>query len=170
MQRRSMKSMPSIGPPDPEWRGRSPPLLLRVIATERRCVMKEMGKTMVATVGATSSFLFGGWSTGITILAVLALLDYVTGMLAGFYEKKLSSKIGSKGILKKLGMFFVIGMCHLVDVLLGTEDMLRDGAVFFYVANECLSIAENAGRMGIRIPAPMKRAIQLLHDKTEKEN
>lgn len=131
--------------------------------------MKEIIKAAVAALGAVTSFLFGGWSTGLAILGVLALIDFVTGTLAGFYEKKLSSKIGSRGILKKVGMVFVIAMCHLVDILLGTEDMLRDGAILFYAANECISIAENAGRMGIRIPAPMKRAIQILHDRTERE-
>ncbi|WP_245888274.1 phage holin family protein [Laceyella sediminis] len=126
-------------------------------------------KTTVAMTGAAASYIFGGWSTGLIVLGILVCIDFVTGLLAGFYEKKLSSQIGSKGILRKFGMIWVIAMCHLLDVLLGTENLLRDGAVFFYAANECLSITENAGRMGLQLPGPIEKAIQVLQEKTDKK-
>ncbi|MBD1372580.1 phage holin family protein [Hazenella sp. IB182357] len=127
--------------------------------------MTESFKWIIGTVGMWLSFLLGGWSQALMVLVVFMCIDFLTGILAGFYERKLSSKVGSKGLIKKIGMILIISICHFLDQILETGDMLRDGAVFFYCVNECISIIENAGRMGIKIPAVLQRAIEVLAEK-----
>lgn len=127
-------------------------------------------KGIVAIAGGLSSFLFGNWSQVLTVLFILMIVDYLTGMMAGYVTKELSSKVGFKGILRKVGMVIVVGVGHGMDIALGTmgwgtENLIRDGGIFFYLANESLSILENLGRAKVPIPEPLRKAIVLLEEK-----
>lgn len=125
-------------------------------------------KTIIGIGGSAASFLWGGWSSILTTLLVLVGIDYVTGTLASATEKKLSSATGLRGITRKTLIFAIIAVANMVDQMIGTENMLRDGTIFFYAANEVLSILENCGRIGLPIPPKIREAIELLQEK-EKE-
>lgn len=118
-------------------------------------------------IGGFIGFLWGGWSTLLQILIFFAVVDYLTGFLAAGVEGKLKSTIGFRGIAKKVMLFFMVAVAHQIDVVLGDNHMFRDATIFFYIANELLSIIENAGRIGIYVPEPLKKAVQILKSKGE---
>ena len=124
-------------------------------------------KTGAAAVGAVVGYLFGE-STGLLLaLFWLVVIDYVSGLAAGYTEKTLSSKIGFKGIIKKVMFFIMVALAHQVDSALGTRNMFRDATIVFYMANELLSIFENAGRMGVPVPERLAQAVEVLKGKSK---
>ena len=130
--------------------------------------MENFFKAVIAVGGSIISFLFGGWSSLLTILLAFVVLDYVTGVLAAAKEGKLNSEVGLWGIARKVAIFAVIAVAHLVDSALGDAHLFRDAAIFFYLANELLSIIENTGRTGVPIPEKLKGAVEVLRGKEEK--
>lgn len=113
-------------------------------------------------LGALGGYLFGGWSALLSILLAFVITDYVTGIMAGYVEGKLSSKIGFKAIPKKIMIFVLVAVAHLIDTSLGENHLFRDATIFFYISNELISILENAGRIGVPVPEQLKQAIQVL--------
>jgi toxin secretion/phage lysis holin len=83
--------------------------------------------------------LFGGWSVLLQILVAFVIIDYLSGLLASGVEGKLSSKIGFKGIAKKLMIFCLVASGHLVDKAVGQGHLISDSIIFFYLGNELLS-------------------------------
>lgn len=122
-------------------------------------------KSAVAAGGAAISYFYGGWSALLQVLLAFVVIDYVTGVLASAMEGKLSSAIGAKGIAKKVLIFVIVAVAHLVDTSLGEAHVFRDATIFFYLANELLSILENAGRVGLPIPPMITKAVQVLQGK-----
>ena len=130
--------------------------------------METTIKWAAAVGGGIASFLFGGWSVALQTLLIFVAIDYLTGVIAAGKEGKLSSNVGLKGIAKKVMTFFVVAVAHQVDLLLGDGHVFRDATVTFYIANEAISILENAGRIGVPIPEKIHQAIEILKGK-EKE-
>jgi toxin secretion/phage lysis holin len=122
-------------------------------------------KPVVAVSGAAASYLFGGWSSLLSILLTFVVFDYVTGFVAAAKEGKLNSEVGAWGIAKKVGVFAIVAAAHLVDTALGDAHLFRDAAIFFFLANELLSVIENAGRIGGPSPPVMQRAVEVLRGK-----
>lgn len=123
-------------------------------------------KAIVAGAGATTGYLFGGWSTLLQVLLVFVIIDYLTGMLASGIDGRLSSKVGFRGIAKKVMIFIIVAVAHMVDKAMGGEmSMVMDATIFFYIANELLSITENAGKIGIPIPEKLLNAVEVLKGK-----
>ncbi|EKN64864.1 phage holin family protein [Schinkia azotoformans] len=132
--------------------------------------MEQLGsflKFFIAIGGSIVSFLYGGLDSLLMIFTGLVVIDYVSGLLASSTEGKLSSQVGFKGIAKKIMIFALIAVAHFVDQLLGNNHLIRDATIFFYMANELLSIIENAGRLGIPIPGFLKNAVNLLRNKSK---
>src|SRR5690606_32556064 len=128
--------------------------------------MDKIFQFIVAFGGATASFLFGGWSALLSILLAFVVIDYLTGIIAAGVEGKLNSTVGLKGIAKKVAVFFVVAAAHMLDTALGYDGhVLRDATIFFYIANEALSILENVGRIGLPIPSVLQKAIDILNEK-----
>lgn len=127
--------------------------------------------TLGAMLGASFSFIVGGIDTPITWLIVLCIADYITGMIAAFKTGKWSSNTGFKGIIKKVIMFLLIGLCVAIDTTTKTN-MLRDIAIFSYSLNEAGSILENIDRMGFSkyIPSFIKNGIEQLKNKENDKN
>ena len=130
--------------------------------------MENLYKSLIAAGGAAASYLFGGWSALLSVLLTFVVLDYITGFLAAAKEGKLNSEVGLWGIAKKVAIFFVVAVAHLVDTALGDAHLFRDAAIFFYLANELLSITENTGRLGVPIPTAIQRAVEVLRGKGER--
>lgn len=124
-------------------------------------------KTICGFGGALASYLFGGWSALLGILLSFVIIDYITGVVAAGIEGELNSSIGLKGIAKKVGIFVIVAVAHLVDKTLGDAHVFRDATIFFYLANELLSVIENAGRFGLPMPEVLQKAIEVLKGKGE---
>jgi len=118
-------------------------------------------------VGAVVAFTFGGWSQLLSIFLVVILIDYITGVLAAIKDKTgLNSKIGFWGITRKALMFIVILLAHQMDILIGQDlGVVKSGAIYFYMANELISITENYGRLGLPLPNKVTRIIKILKNK-----
>lgn len=111
-------------------------------------------------LGGVIGMMFGGKSVVLGVLLAFTVADYVTGLLAGGTTVGLSSKVGFKGIAKKIVIFIVVAVAHGADLVLGSNDMFRDAAIFFYIANEVISILENASRMDVLVPNKLQEAIK----------
>jgi toxin secretion/phage lysis holin len=125
----------------------------------------KIGSTVT---GATVGYLFGGWDALLQILLVFVCIDYISGLLASGVEGRLSSKVGFKGIAKKVMIFALVAVAHMIDKALGESHIFRDSVIFFYLGNELISILENAGRTGLPVPDQIKSAVQVLKGKGEK--
>ncbi|MFC5471778.1 holin family protein [Cohnella suwonensis] len=120
---------------------------------------------LCALFGAAFSFSFGTWTESLTFLLVLMAIDYFTGVAAALREGTgLNSNFGFWGLLKKAMILLVMIIAHRLDVLLGVEAVMGS-AVFFYIANELLSIIENYGRMGLPLPDRLKQIVSVLRDR-----
>jgi toxin secretion/phage lysis holin len=125
--------------------------------------MESTARYLVGAAGAVVSYLFGGWSLLLQVLVVFMVIDYVTGVAVAAYHSKLSSKIGFKGIAKKVSILSLVAVGHLLDqIILGDSQLLRDAVIFFYLANELLSILENVGKTSLAIPQKLKNMIDIL--------
>ena len=129
-----------------------------------------MGKWLLAVGSWLMSYLFGGWSAVLGVLLFFVILDYLTGVAAGGATGKLKSKIGLIGIARKVFIFAMVAVGHLVDGILGDGHIFRDTVAFFYIANELLSITENGGELGAPIPNVIKQAIEVLKGKGGNNN
>jgi toxin secretion/phage lysis holin len=132
--------------------------------------METSLKVGMAIGGATASFLWGGWTIAIQALMVFAMIDYVTGVVAAGKEGNLSSRLGGRGIAKKVMIFLIVAVAHMVDQMLGDGDIVRDATITFYLCNEGLSIIENSGKMGLPVPTVITQAIQILKGKDKEED
>ncbi|WP_217499512.1 phage holin family protein [Parageobacillus sp. VR-IP] len=118
--------------------------------------------------GSVVSFFIGGVDSLVVILLCFVAVDYVTGMIASAMEGKLSSQVGFRGIVRKLLIFVLVAVSHLLDTAIGWgSHFIRDIIIFFYIANEFISIVENAGRAGVPIPTVLRKAIELFKDEVK---
>ncbi|GEN84024.1 holin [Sporosarcina luteola] len=116
------------------------------------------------------TFLYGGWSVLLAILVALVVIDYITGMLASALKGELRSNVGLLGVARKVFIFAMVTVAHLIDLLLienGIEssEVVMTMVIVFYAINEILSITENAGRIGLPVPEYIKNAIAILKNK-----
>jgi toxin secretion/phage lysis holin len=127
--------------------------------------MQLQAGIICAFLGAAISFSFGLWTESLTFLLVLMAIDYFTGVAASIKEGSgLNSNIGFWGLFKKALILLVMIIAHRLDVLLGAE-IVMGSAVFFYIANELLSVIENYGRLGLPLPDRLKKIVQVLRDR-----
>jgi toxin secretion/phage lysis holin len=125
---------------------------------------KTMFLGTVTAVGTAVTTLLGGWDMGIKVLLLMVIVDYITGVIAAFIQKKLSSGVGFRGIVKKVSIFLLVAVAHAVDTITA-QSIIRDATVLFFVANEGLSILENSNAIGLPIPRALVDAISALNQK-----
>lgn len=125
----------------------------------------ELGKWIVAFGTSAVTYLYGGWSGILGVLLAFVVLDYISGIAAAGKAGELQSRAGLWGIAGKVFMFAMVAVGHLMDSVLGNAHLFRDTIAYFYMANELLSIAENGGKLGVRIPPILTKAIAVLKDK-----
>ena len=120
-------------------------------------------------VGGYIAYLLGGWDVLLKTIVFLAVADYFTGLIKGFCNKKLSSEVGYKGLLKKILMFIVIAVAYEIQKFLNHAVALREIVITFYVCNEAISLLENAAEF-IPIPDKLKEVLIQLRDSEEQED
>ena len=139
--------------------------------------MKNLICTCMGTVGAAIADLFGGWNASLTTLIIFMIIDYVSGLIvAGVFKAStktesgaLESNAGWKGLFKKGMTLLLVLIAYRLDLAIGTN-YIRDAVCIGFIANESISIIENAGLMGIPIPAAVTKAIDVLRNKSEAES
>ena len=116
--------------------------------------------------------LFIGPVNGLLIaLIVFVITDYITGLASAIVRKELSSSVGFKGLARKVLIFLIIGIANVLDVyVLGANAVLRTAVILFYMANEGLSIIENAGEIGLPIPKKLRDVLAQLRKKSGEED
>ena len=122
-----------------------------------------------AGAGTLLTWLFGGWELGLQILIVCMILDYIMGLMCGYKNKELNSKIGFNGLKRKFTILIILILAVLLDRLLGQEWLFRTVVIYFYVAMEGLSILENAAKLDVPIPGKLKEALVQLQEKGQKK-
>lgn len=131
-------------------------------------------KWLAGIAGAIAG-LFGEWTTTLTILVVVMAIDYISGVIVAACGKSpkteaggLSSKVGFIGIAKKGFIMLLVLLATMLDKAIGNETMVfQTSLVFYYIANEGLSVLENAALMGLPFPEKLKKALETLRDKDE---
>ena len=122
-------------------------------------------------VGGWLGYFLGGCDGLLIALVVFAVTDYITGVMCAIADKKLSSEIGFKGISRKVIIFMLVGIAHVLDVnVIATGSVLRTAVIFFYLSNEGVSLLENAAHLGLPVPEKLKDVLEQLHDRAEKED
>ncbi len=125
-------------------------------------------KGTVTTLGTIGSLIFGGVDLLFKILILFIALDYVTGIMKGAVEKNLSSDIGWRGLMKKIGTLIAVIVAHQMDKVAGTQ-VVRTAVMMFFVANEGISLTENLSVIGVPIPKVMMRTLKAWKDSSEVE-
>lgn len=129
--------------------------------------MKEYLCAILATVGYLFIYLLGGWDVALQCLLLAIVFDYISGMIKAFHAKTLSSRIGFHGILKKVGILMIVMLGVLVDRVTGNTGAVRTLVIYYFVANEGLSVIENLGQCGVPIPASIKKALKALNKESK---
>ena len=136
--------------------------------------MKEFWNTIQVIftgVGGWLGWFLGGCDGLLYALVLFVVVDYITGVMCAANDHKLSSEVGFKGICRKVLIFLLVGIGHVLDTqIIGTGSVLRTAVIFFYLSNEGVSLLENAGHLGLPIPDKLKVVLEQLHDRAEKEN
>ncbi len=139
--------------------------------------MKRVICTVVGMVGGFIASLFGGWSTGLVTLLIFMSIDYLSGLIvAGVFHNSpktgtgtLESRAGWKGLCRKCMTLLFVLIAYRLDLELSTN-YIRDAVIIGFMTNELISIVENAGLMGLPLPAVITKAIDVLTKKAESDN
>ena len=121
-----------------------------------------------AAVGGFLGWFLGGCDGLLYALIAFVTVDYVTGVMCAVVDRKLSSSVGFKGIFRKVLIFVMVGISHILDTqVIGNGSVLRTAVIFFYISNEGVSLLENASHLGLPVPEPVKTVLKQLHDRSE---
>ena len=134
--------------------------------------MKEFWNTIrliFAAVGGWLGCFLGGCDGLLYALIAFVAIDYITGVMCAISDKTLSSEVGFKGICRKVLIFLLVGIGHIVDAqVIGDGGVMRTAVIFFYLSNEGVSLIENAAHLGLPVPDKLKAVLEQLHDRAEK--
>lgn len=133
--------------------------------------MKEIWSIIQGAIAALGGFLgwyLGGVDSFVYTLIVLVIADYITGVMCAVADKKLNSTVGFVGIAKKILIFMLVGIGHIIDsYIIGDGGVLRTAVIFFYCSNEGVSLLENAAHLGLPVPQKLKDVLAQLHDRKD---
>ena len=124
----------------------------------------------LSAFGGWLGWVLGGWDGFLYALITFVVIDYLTGVMLAILEKRLSSEVGARGIFKKVLIFAMVAVGHIIDAQVITNgSAVRTAVIFFYLSNEGISILENAAKIGLPIPEKLKLVLEQLN-KEEKRN
>ena len=122
-----------------------------------------------AAVGGFVGWFLGGCDGLLYTLLAFVVIDYITGVMCAVVDKTLSSAIGFKGICRKVLIFALVGIGHILDThVIGSGSVMRTAIIFFYISNEGVSLIENAVHIGLPVPQKLKDVLEQLHNRSEK--
>ena len=114
--------------------------------------------------GGWLGWVLGGWDGFLYALITLVVVDYLTGVMLAILEKRLSSEVGARGIFKKVLIFALVAVGHIIDTQVITNgSAVRTAVIFFYLSNEGISILENTAKIGLPIPEKLKLVLEQLN-------
>ena len=126
--------------------------------------MKEFLSVLNAGLATTLIYIFGGLDVALQCLLVAIVIDYITGLIKSYKSASLNSKVGIKGLLKKVGILCLVALTVVIDKLTGNTGYVRSMVIYYLVANEGLSILENLGEVGIIVPEFLKKRLEQLKE------
>lgn len=129
--------------------------------------MDNIFKIIVGVGGAIVSYLLGGWSPLVQILVLFIAIDYALGVIVAFSFGKLNSKIGFRRIAKKVAILVLVAVAYSLDKIMGDGTFMRDAVIFFYLANELISILETVAKTDLPVPNILRKAVETLNNKSE---
>lgn len=129
--------------------------------------MKHLINDIGSVILTTFVYLVGGFDIAIQSLLIVIVIDYLTGIASAIYNKELSSKMGFKGIIKKFCYLLVVALSVVIDNLLGQSGLIRSLVIYFFVANDGLSIIENMAEMNVKLPQKLIDALEQIKKKGE---
>ncbi|AHM57228.1 toxin secretion/phage lysis holin [Peptoclostridium acidaminophilum DSM 3953] len=131
--------------------------------------ISNWGQIACATIGGYIGYFLGGWDGFLYALVAFVVIDYLTGVMVAILEKKLSSRIGARGIFKKVMILSLVAVANIIDEqLIKSGSVVRTAVLFFYISNEGLSIIENAVKIGLPIPEKLKKVfVELREDASD---
>lgn len=127
--------------------------------------MKYLFNEVSSIILTFTIYYLGGFDVALKSLLIIIVIDYITGVLSAIYNKKLSSKIGFRGILKKFAYLFIVVLSVVLDKILGNTGTVRNLVIYFFVANDGISILENVAEMNIPLPKKLTEILEQLKDK-----
>ena len=136
--------------------------------------MKELWngiQLVFAVIGGWLGWFLGECDGLMYALIAFVIADYVTGVMCAVSDKQLSSEVGFKGLCRKVLIFVLVGMANILDMhVIGTGCVVRTAVLFFYISNEGVSVLENAGHLGLPVPAKLLDVLEQLHEDAEQED
>ena len=132
--------------------------------------MKNIINFVTGTLATTVLYFLGGWDIALQVLTIAVLLDYISGVCNAMYHKKINSEIGLKGIIKKVGYFVIVAVAVILDRITGETGAIRTLVIYFFVANEGISILENWGAIGLPLPKKLTDMLEQLKNDNNPQN
>lgn len=132
--------------------------------------MRHFVNNAISIILTTFVYLVGGIDIGMKSLLIVIVIDYITGVISAIYNKKLNSTIGLKGILKKFSYLIIVSLSVILDRIVGDTGSIRTIVIYFFVANDGISIVENIGKMGVPLPKKLTEVLEQLRNKGDEES
>lgn len=129
--------------------------------------MKNIISDVLSVLLTTLVYILGGFDVALKSLIIIIVIDYLTGVGSAYYNKKVSSKKGLKGIIKKFCYFLIVALAVVIDNLMGQSGVIRTLVIYFFVANDGISIIENMAEMDVKLPKKLIESLEDMKHKTE---
>lgn len=126
--------------------------------------MKYIISDVISVILTFLIYLLGGFDIALKSLVIVIVIDYTTGILSAIYNKQINSKVGFKGILKKFSYLLIIALSVIIDNILGQSGTIRTLVIYFFVANDGISILENVAEMNIPLPPKLLETLEQLKE------
>lgn len=127
--------------------------------------MKQFLTNGLSFIITCLTYFLGGFDLALKSLLIIMVIDYLTGISSAIYNKKLSSKIGFKGIIKKFCYLLVVALSVVIDNLTGQNGIIRSLVIYCFIANDGISIIENMGELDIKLPQKLIDTLEQLKKK-----
>lgn len=129
--------------------------------------MRQLFNDIFSVILTTFIYLMGGFDIALQSLIIVIVIDYLTGIASAIYNKELSSKVGFKGIIKKFCYLLIVALSVVIDNLTGQSGIIRSLVIYFFVANDGISIIENMAEMNVKLPKKLMDSLEQIKKKGE---
>lgn len=129
--------------------------------------MKNLINFVTGTLATTLVYFLGGWDIALQTLILVMILDYITGVIKAIKKKEINSKTGFWGIIKKFGYLIIVVLAVVMDKIVGDTGAIRTMVIYFFVANDGISILENWGGMGLPLPKKIFDILEQLKNEND---